>query len=191
MGVLDEFLVSRLSSVLSSAWRPDQPIEQRLRDALQRVVLAAERVEVVLKGASANAALIVPGGTCRRLDDEVEVAFAIRLKHRQGAILVSAPGAIEAPTKIDRPLVRALCLASVWADRLAQGASGSTTELAREHGLCNHYAARLMPLAWLAPDLAQQILEGRQPASLSLGGLIEKPLSTSWIEQRRLFEAFR
>ena len=191
MGVLDDFVVSRLAGALSSAWRPDDPIEQRVREALLQVTLGAERIEMLLKGASTNAEPTVAGGTCTRVDDAVQVVFAIRLKHRQGAILVSAPGAPEAPVRVDRALVRALCLATSWADRLAQGKVGSTTELAREQGLCNHYAARLMPLAWLAPDLAQQILEGRQPPALSLGELTKMPLPTLWEEQRRMVEAMR
>jgi hypothetical protein len=190
IGVLDEFLVSRVSPVLNSAWLADLPANQRLREAIHRVVLGAERIEVTLKGASSNAAPAAPGGTCRWVDDAVEVVFPIRLKHRQGAIVLSAPGPADAPAKVDRALVRALCLATSWADRLARGETGSTREIAREQGLCHHYAARLMPLAWLAPDLAQRILDGRQPAALSLGALTECPLPALWEDQRSLFSAF-
>jgi hypothetical protein len=66
---------------------------------------------------------------------------------------------------------------------------GSTKELARAEGYCEHYAAKLMPLAWLAPDLVEAILDGRQPRSLSLGALMRQPLPTDWAEQRSLFAA--
>jgi len=55
-------------------------------------------------------------------------------------------------------------------------------------GYCKNYAARLMPLAWLAPDLVEQILTGRQPEAVSLGALTRSPLPMDWNEQRRLFQ---
>ena len=106
--------------------------------------------------------------------------------------MISAPGApADAAPIVDRPLIRALCLAPHWAERLACGEIGSTKQLAREQGLCHQYAAKLMPLAWLAPDLAQQVLDGRQPRSMSLGALMRQPLPMHGDDQRHLFDAFR
>jgi len=53
----------------------------------------------------------------------------------------------------------------------------------------NHYASRLLPLAYLAPDLAEMILAGRQPRCVSLASLTAKPLPLDWQRQRALFEA--
>jgi hypothetical protein len=44
-----------------------------------------------------------------------------------------------------------------------------------------------MPLAFLAPDLIEQILDGRQPARLSLNRLVAANLPLTWQEQRTLF----
>jgi len=42
-------------------------------------------------------------------------------------------------------------------------------------------------LAFLAPDIVEAILQGRQPAGISLRKLTNgKQLPSSWIEQRRL-----
>ena len=67
------------------------------------------------------------------------------------------------------------------------GAASSLKELATSEGYCDHYAARLLPLAWLAPDLVETILEGRQPIAMSLGALTKEQLPTDWSEQRRLY----
>ena len=58
--------------------------------------------------------------------------------------------------------------------------------LALAEGDCNHYAARLLPLAWLAPDLVEQILSGRQPRAVSLGALVSEPLPMDWDTQRQV-----
>ena len=50
------------------------------------------------------------------------------------------------------------------------------------------YGRRLIALAFLAPDLQQAILEGTQPADLTLEHLLAKPLPANWSAQRQLFE---
>ena len=62
----------------------------------------------------------------------------------------------------------------------------SIKALARREGLCNHYTARLLPLAYLAPDIAETILAGRQGYGVSLAGLTAQPLPFSWSAQRDL-----
>jgi len=62
----------------------------------------------------------------------------------------------------------------------------SIRALAKREGLCNHYTARLLPLAYLAPDLTDAILAGRQPRSVSLAALTAQPLPMDWAAQRAL-----
>ena len=112
---------------------------------------------------------------------------SIELKHRQGAAVIEAPGAPGVAGRIDRALVRAIALARSWSIRLASGDAPSLKTLAMSEGYCDHYAARLLPLAWLAPDLVELILQGRQPAAISLGALTRRPLPVSWEDQRQLF----
>lgn len=47
------------------------------------------------------------------------------------------------------------------------------------------YERRLWPLVFLAPDIQQAILEGRQPQALTLDQLLKMRLPTSWADQRR------
>jgi hypothetical protein len=189
-GVLEEFLIRRLTPVLSSGWAPDQPVEERVRTALLNVTVGAERIVARLKPSAVVVKPTLEGATCERQDSGFEVAFPIRLKHRQGATIISTPGEPALAQGPDRALVRALCLARNWADLLARGDAGSLKELARAEGYCTHYAARLAPLAYLAPDLAQQILDGRQPRAISLGALTKQSLPMGWDEQRGVFAEF-
>jgi len=128
-----------------------------------------------------------PPATCEVVEDGIEIAMPIRLKHRQGAVLISPPTGPDAGSSINRALVRAVCLARTWSEAIAEGRVANIKALAKAEGLCEHYAARLMPLAWLAPDLVELILDGRQPRALSLGALTKQPLPADWGEQRALF----
>ncbi len=67
---------------------------------------------------------------------------------------------------------------------LATGNVSSIKALARREGLCNHYAGDLLPLAYLVPDLVEQILAGRRPRALTLALLTKQPLPLDWEEQR-------
>lgn len=82
-------------------------------------------------------------------------------------------------------MIRAVVLARQWAERLERGEVASVKALAKEQGLCQHYTARLLPLAYLAPDLVDSILAGAQPRAVSLAALTAEPLPPEWTEQRR------
>ncbi|MBC7520919.1 MAG: hypothetical protein H7268_07480 [Sandarakinorhabdus sp.] len=51
------------------------------------------------------------------------------------------------------------------------------------------YPRRLVRLAFLAPELQAAILDGRQPAGLTLDRLIRTPLACSWDAQMAAFAA--
>ncbi|HEY3694447.1 hypothetical protein [Phenylobacterium sp.] len=102
-------------------------------------------------------------------------------------ILEPTDGAPTPAAKLDRALVRAVVLARIWAAQLECGEVESIKAPAQREKLCNHYTTRLLPLAYLAPDLVSQILEGRQPRAASLGTLTAGPLPTDWEAQRLRF----
>lgn len=47
---------------------------------------------------------------------------------------------------------------------------------------------RVWPLAYLAPDLTEAILEGFQSPAISLAGLVAQPPPIGWQAQRQLFQ---
>jgi site-specific DNA recombinase len=52
------------------------------------------------------------------------------------------------------------------------------------------YVSRLLPLAFLAPDIVDQILQGRHPADLSAARLTNRlDLPLDWAHQRELIGA--
>ena len=61
--------------------------------------------------------------------------------------------------------------------------------LAKAEKLCVRYLGQVLPLAYMAPDLVEQIVDGRQPQALSLGALIARPFPMDWDQQRKLFMA--
>jgi DNA invertase Pin-like site-specific DNA recombinase len=185
---LDAVVIDRTRMSLRRDWRLGEPIEDRVRASLRTVTLG-----------SAKIVLLVLAGACRpdvenavQVDgDLIEIALSIRVKHRQSAILITPDDQrLVRPLSPDRALVRAVCLAREWRRLLEAGEVVTTRELARREGLCHRHTGRLLPLAYLAPDLVATILDGRQPRSMTLQALTAKPLPRVWEDQQRLFASF-
>ena len=191
VGVLDAFVLEHATSALSPNWRPSEPIEDRVRSAVLRVTVSDKHVAIVLRADASDPSRKLEHANLREIADGVELSIGIRLKHRQTAVLIEAPGSAQQAPRVDRALLRALCLARAWAGLLASGEVASVRDLALRYGFCNHYTAKLLPLAWLAPDLATAILNGEQPKTVTLGALVKNTLPMDWNEQRQLFATFR
>lgn len=72
-------------------------------------------------------------------------------------------------------LARGVVMARRWTAELRAGRHDSILDLAKTEKLCVRYLGQILPLAYMAPDLIEQIVEGRQPQALSPGALIAKP----------------
>ena len=71
--------------------------------------------------------------------------------------------------------------------QLQSGAAATVAEIAMAEVLDDGEISRVLPLAFLAPDIVQTILEGRQPLNLTARDLKRlKPLPTSWADQRQV-----
>lgn len=117
-----------------------------------------------------------------------EISKPIDFKPANGVRIVRSQAG--ATRSLDPTLVRALAQARDWARRLETGQVASIDALAKAEKRCERYTTQILPLAYLAPDLATAILEGRQPPLMSLSRLIEEPLPITWAGQRQRFASF-
>jgi hypothetical protein len=71
----------------------------------------------------------------------------------------------------------------VWA--ASEWSGRSFAEIASAEGVTRRYVARLIPLAFLAPDIVEKILSGDQPVDLTTDELTKRiDLPLDWAEQR-------
>ncbi len=85
----------------------------------------------------------------------------------------------------DTDLIALVADARRWAHELLDGQVSSIQQITEREGLRSGSVSRILPLAWLAPDITTAILEGRQPTDLSaktLRNLRDLPLD--WVQQR-------
>ena len=67
------------------------------------------------------------------------------------------------------------------------GDIANSAALARAEGITQPRLRRILRLAYLAPDLIETILDGRQRPGLSIDQLCDVNLPLDWVTQRRLF----
>ena len=92
---------------------------------------------------------------------------------------------------LDPVLNRALAKAHYWQYLLDSGMMKSGSEIARDEGLDPSVVNEILRLTLLAPDIADSIMNGQQPANLSLIWFQRHPLPLDWDQQRTLMEAIR
>ena len=82
-------------------------------------------------------------------------------------------------------LLRLLVKAHQVLHQLMDGSHASIASVAEAEGVTGSYLTRLVRIAWLAPDITQAILVGRQPPGLTPIKLMQSGvLSSDWQEQR-------
>jgi energy-coupling factor transporter ATP-binding protein EcfA2 len=87
----------------------------------------------------------------------------------------------------DAALIKAVAPAQRWFNDLVNGCSQSFAQIGKAEAYSERYVSRLMPLAFLAPDIVEAILAGTQPVDLTADTLTRRDLPLSWSEQKSLF----
>jgi site-specific DNA recombinase len=106
-------------------------------------------------------------------------------RHGLAVRLVVAPNSSTMPAlRTSAPLLKALARSQDWSQRLLEGKADSSAHLAEQLGLSHRYVSRVVSCAFLAPDIVEAILDGRQPPDLTFHKL-PRNLPLSWVEQRQ------
>jgi len=127
----------------------------------------------------------------------VTVRVPLTIRRRGGRKMIISPDGMAtdarsrtpadiAVTHGDPALVKALARAFRWKRMLDNGRYGSIRELAAAEKINESYVSRLLRLTLLAPDIVDAILDGRQPAEMTLPVLM-KAFPAEWHQQAAAF----
>jgi hypothetical protein len=119
----------------------------------------------------------------------ITVRAPISIRKRGGRKLVLGPDGANVPAgasfrHIDNVIVKAIARAFRWREMLENGTCATIAEIAAAEKINESYISRVLRLALLAPEIVERIVEGRQPAGLSLEMLL-MPLPVAWQDQKR------
>jgi hypothetical protein len=154
---------------------------------LNRVTLQAAAISVEIRLARLLD-LLDPQRPCLELGANGTLRFLIpiELKRRGVESKLVMRASSGSPTRRDAKLVSPLADAHRWIDDLGQGRAVSLRDLARLYNRDVGEVSRTLPIAFLAPDIVEAILHGRQPIELTPRQLLRiGTLPHGWDDQRR------
>ncbi|HEY0796305.1 MAG TPA: hypothetical protein VGD64_11035 [Acidisarcina sp.] len=117
--------------------------------------------------------------------DQITLSIPAKLKcckDQMRLIIPSQSGNSEAGRTVPS-LIKAISRAQDWVQKIVSGEYKDQRAVAEANGLDERYISRLLPLAFLAPDIVEEILNGRQAPEMTLGGLLGQ-VPHSWAQQR-------
>lgn len=130
------------------------------------------------------APLLDRAGTEQMLAPAVLVSMVLRRNGRNRPIVLETKAGA---ARRDADLIARVADARRRMEDLVQGRARTVAEITERERLRPGAVSRFLPLAWLAPDIATAMLEGRQPVDLTAMRLRELPgLLLDWSEQRSI-----
>ena len=125
------------------------------------------------------------------MDREViSIDIPMTFKKRGGRKIIVLPdgahGHPEQKATIDNTMVKSLARAFRWQRLLENGTYTCLDDIARSEKISASFLSRYYRLVLLAPDIVEAILDGRQPARMTMKDLLV-PFSLEWAEQRDCF----
>jgi site-specific DNA recombinase len=145
-----------------------------VRDSLVQLQLsrcAIREVVTGLKEAASSEDLLI-----------IETEAKLMKCHGQVRLVLPPDSDLRVPRSVPS-LVKAVARAHDWVQRIAAGEACNHRAIANQTGLRGRYVSRIIQLAFLAPDITEAILEGRQPPDMTLDAL-RGDIPADWVEQR-------
>jgi site-specific DNA recombinase len=180
----------------AKVWLAKPPIEQRefLSSVVERIIVHETSLEItILQPDLRDALLGNPSMRPTKQEPFLEkgknvfkLMIDARVKRCGGEVRLVVPtdSANENPSRPVPSLIKALARAHRWPEQIIHGELKGRLSIARRTGLDERYVGRVIQCALLAPDIVEAILDGRQPADLTVQKLL-RGLPLAWAEQRK------
>ena len=157
-----------------------------LRRVVRRVLVHPDRIEVEVSKSELRAALVGSAGVALRQGsfDIIRLALQTRIKRCGGEMRLVVPRELsgQAPHPVPS-LVKVVARARQWYEWVIAGKVWGGRSIAQKTGLDERHVSQILECAFLAPDIVEAILDGRQPEDLTWKKLT-RHVSPIWVEQR-------
>jgi hypothetical protein len=154
-----------------------------VRDTVERVVVQPDQVQIIRK-----AALASPAAGSDEDDEAPKILTApLPISRPRARKEIIIPGGRDTlPRRLDQALILAIARAKVWMRDLRAQKYADTKKIARRFHLSDAHVRRVLRFGYLAPDIVEAIIEGRQPRSLTVKRLL-RGIPCAWTDQRATF----
>ena len=125
-------------------------------------------------------------------ENTIDIFIPVNIRKRSGYTTIILPETNEncnqiTPENYNEKLIDAFSKAYKWQNMLKEGKASSLSEIAKKEKTNDSYARKLFKLNYVAPDIVEAIMDGKQPAKLSLRDFTHRTIPDLWEEQRKTF----
>jgi hypothetical protein len=181
------WLIARAAAIGKSWSQLPGPRQRALLTALiDRIDVGADQIDIHFRP-TGSVHSSAQRHHCRATDHEIQIlSIPVRLRRSGRAIRMLIAGTDPfATAKPDARLIKLLIRARQFNATLLNSDDVRFAVLAKREGMSPSYFTRLVRLSYLAPDIAEAILDGRQPCDLTADKLLaHSRLPLGWHEQR-------
>ncbi len=158
------------------------------RPILHRIDVATTELRIALS--SSQLAKLVGINASDQKEETFEWQVPIQWKRRGVESRIILKGDELRQQSPDLTLLRLIARAHLWMDQVRSGEFSSIKEIAELNKVSPSDVSRFLPLSFLAPDLIEAALEGKQPSCLTSFRLRRHSnIPTSWNDQRKALSA--
>ena len=185
---MQQRLVARAAE-MSKRWPELAATRKRalLAALIERIEVSVDRIDIRLRPSGLGMLLDAGAAPPQAVnDDEAEIlSVPVRLRRTGREIRMVIDGTDPLATaKPDARLIKLLLRARRLNTTLTRGEGVAFAALAQQEGVSRSYFTRLLRLSYLAPDITQAILDGRQPRDLTAEKLLQHSrLPLAWHKQ--------
>jgi site-specific DNA recombinase len=172
---------SQIADIAAGVW--SAKTRELVRSTVDRIVIDHDGIEITLKVKEIDDTS--DGDNRKKSLKTLRLALPPLRPRERKEILVPGTSGTQ-PRRIDQALILALARARSWVSSLRQGEFVDTAEIAQRFGLSDAHVRRLLRFAYLAPDIVETIIDGRQPRALTVK-LLLRGIPLDWADQRAAF----
>jgi DNA invertase Pin-like site-specific DNA recombinase len=162
-----------------------------LRDVIGRIVVHEGSLILSIQPPKLRELLLGARSGCAGADgntnsDSFVLTIEAKVKRCGGEVrlIIPADSGAETARRPVHSLIKAIARVHQWPKQIISGAFKGRHSIAQITGIEERYAGRILQCAFLAPDIVEAILNGRQPANLTVQKLL-KAVPLAWMEQRK------
>jgi hypothetical protein len=165
-------------------------VQKFVKRVVQRVVVHPDRIEVEVSKGQLHATLAGDPDSVSHQGSSDVVRFVLeaRIKRCGGEMRLMVPPDLPGQVRAHpvSSLLKVVARAHHWSEWVIAGKVWGGRSIAEKTGLDERYASQILECAFLAPDIVDAILDGRQPENLTWKKLTRR-VPMNWVEQRKRF----
>jgi DNA invertase Pin-like site-specific DNA recombinase len=168
-----------IPSALNAAGKIQSDAADLIDRFIKRVELRKDGIRLTLSLAS----LVAPEMDSNAVTINHDISMQMKRRGAEMRLIVGGTG----PARMDQALLKTIVRAHKWFNDFVSGRVNNFAEIASQEGIDKSYVSRVMNLAFLAPDIIESIIAGRQPADLNVKKHTKRiDLPLDWEQQHQL-----